>query len=103
MWVVSSPSSLSVPAHVELDTRDYGIGFPSGWLNGEKHTGFAFYHAIERVIDGKKVACEKYISYRIRMFPILVAVTKAQYASWKKKKIIAKPVIFLWKEMRISA
>ena len=103
MWIVSFASSVPVPAHIELDPRDYGFGSPAGWAPDEKHSGFAFYQMIEKIVDGEKKMVEEFISSRMHLFPILTAVTKNQYAHWRKKKIIAKPAVFTWKEICPSA
>lgn len=72
-------------AEIILNKAAYGIGFAQG-KEGARISGYSFYEV--------KYGVESYITSDMK--PVLEAVTDEQYASWKKKVIIAKQVVFVW-------
>lgn len=88
MWqVLNSPVESARNAEIVLRKELFGQGLPKG-RPGDIKPEFAFY----QLENGK----ENFITAEMSGHPVLIAVTEEQLKSWKNRKIIAKPVNFVW-------
>ena len=106
----------SVTAEVVLSPEKYGASLPLGRA-GEVRTGYSFFELVQEEDGNIK---REFLASRMGEKPILeaviepnewqriqkikkdeereAAINKTQYGRWKGKKIVARPVEFIWQE-----
>lgn len=101
MWCIRDIPIQLFEAKVILDVKRFGKGLPKGF-NGDQKEGFSLFELVESETEAGVSIEEEYITSRITKTPTLVAITEAQFKNWAKKKIIARPALFIYSEQRFE-
>ena len=84
-----------VSALVVLNKKKQPIPHRQG-TPGEVQNGFSFYQLVLRK-EGAPLEAH-YVTSRIGEQPVLEAVSESQYKAWGKRKMIARPIRYIWSE-----